>query len=72
MRRWSGRQPDGEGGPNHWEGWVRDPDGYVLVVASPYGAAGAVGGPDAADGGGRNLPGIGKSFRRSGARCWWR
>ncbi len=31
---------DGEGGPNHWECWIRDPDGYVLVVASPYGTAG--------------------------------
>ena len=29
------------------------------------GRRGAVGGRDAADGGGRNLPGIGKSFRRS-------
>jgi catechol 2,3-dioxygenase-like lactoylglutathione lyase family enzyme len=28
---------EGDGGPNHWEGWMRDPDGYVLVVASPYG-----------------------------------
>jgi len=27
--------PDGEGGPNHWECWMRDPDGYVVVVASP-------------------------------------
>jgi hypothetical protein len=32
--------PDGEGGPNHWECWMRDPDGYVVVVASPYGTAG--------------------------------
>ena len=32
--------PDGEGGPNHWECWIRDPDGYVVVVASPYGTAG--------------------------------
>jgi len=31
--------PDGDGGPNHWELWVRDPDGYVVVVASPYGTA---------------------------------
>lgn len=31
---------NGEGGPNHWECWMRDPDGYVLVVASPYGTAG--------------------------------
>ena len=32
--------PDGNGGPNHWEFWIRDPDGYVVVVASPYGTAG--------------------------------
>lgn len=32
--------PDGAGGPNHWEYWLRDPDGYVVVVASPYGSAG--------------------------------
>lgn len=32
--------PDGNGGPNHWEYWMRDPDGYVVVVASPYGTAG--------------------------------
>ncbi len=31
--------PDGNGGPNHWECWMRDPDGYVVVVASPYGSA---------------------------------
>jgi catechol 2,3-dioxygenase-like lactoylglutathione lyase family enzyme len=30
---------DGNGGPNHWELWVKDPDGYVVVVASPYGTA---------------------------------
>ena len=32
--------PDGGGGPNHWECWMRDPDGYIVVVASPYGTAG--------------------------------
>ena len=32
--------PDGDGGPNHRECWIRDPDGYVVVVASPYGTAG--------------------------------
>ena len=32
--------PDGNGGPNHWECWMRDPDGYVVVVASPFGSAG--------------------------------
>lgn len=31
--------PEGSGGPNHWEVWLRDPDGYVIVVASPYGTA---------------------------------
>jgi catechol 2,3-dioxygenase-like lactoylglutathione lyase family enzyme len=32
--------PDGEGGPNHWEVWLRDPDGYVVVLSSPDGSAG--------------------------------
>jgi catechol 2,3-dioxygenase-like lactoylglutathione lyase family enzyme len=32
--------PDGDGGPNHWEFWLRDPDGYTIVLASPYGSAG--------------------------------
>jgi catechol 2,3-dioxygenase-like lactoylglutathione lyase family enzyme len=31
--------PDGNGGPNHWECWLRDPDGYVVVLASPDGSA---------------------------------
>jgi catechol 2,3-dioxygenase-like lactoylglutathione lyase family enzyme len=31
--------PDGDGGPNHWEVWMRDPDGYIVVVASPDGTA---------------------------------
>ncbi len=26
--------------PDHWECWMRDPDGYTLVVASPDGSAG--------------------------------
>jgi len=30
---------DGNGGPNHWECWMKDPDGYTVVVASPYGTA---------------------------------
>jgi catechol 2,3-dioxygenase-like lactoylglutathione lyase family enzyme len=30
---------DPDGGPNHWELWMRDPDGYTVVVASPYGTA---------------------------------
>lgn len=25
--------------PNHWECWLRDPDGYVVVIASPDGTA---------------------------------
>jgi hypothetical protein len=32
--------PDGKGGPNHWEIWLRDPDGYTVVLASPDGSAG--------------------------------
>jgi catechol 2,3-dioxygenase-like lactoylglutathione lyase family enzyme len=31
--------PDGKGGPNHWEIWLRDPDGYGVVIASPDGTA---------------------------------
>jgi catechol 2,3-dioxygenase-like lactoylglutathione lyase family enzyme len=31
--------PSGEGGPDHWECWIRDPNGYVVVVASPDGSA---------------------------------
>jgi catechol 2,3-dioxygenase-like lactoylglutathione lyase family enzyme len=31
--------PDCDGGPNHWEVWLRDPDGYVVVLASPDGTA---------------------------------
>jgi catechol 2,3-dioxygenase-like lactoylglutathione lyase family enzyme len=38
--------PDGDGGPNHWECWVRDPDGYIVVVASPYGTADGAWQPD--------------------------
>jgi catechol 2,3-dioxygenase-like lactoylglutathione lyase family enzyme len=29
--------PDGPGGPAHREIWLRDPDGYLVVVASPDG-----------------------------------
>lgn len=25
--------------PNHWELWLRDPDGYTVVLASPDGSA---------------------------------
>lgn len=32
--------PDGVGGPNHWECWLRDLDGYTVVIASPDGSAG--------------------------------
>ena len=32
--------PDGDGGPNHRECWIRDLDGYLVVVASPDGEAG--------------------------------
>jgi hypothetical protein len=31
--------PDGDGGPNHWEFWLRDLDGYKAVLASPDGTA---------------------------------
>lgn len=31
--------PDCDGGPNHWEVWLRDPDGYKVVLASPDGTA---------------------------------
>jgi L-ascorbate metabolism protein UlaG (beta-lactamase superfamily) len=31
--------PTGEGGPNHWEYWLRDLDGYTVVLASPDGSA---------------------------------
>lgn len=32
--------PSGDGGPNHWECWLRDPDGYTVVIASPDWSAG--------------------------------
>ncbi len=31
--------PDGDGGPDHWEIWLRDPDGYTVVLSSPDGSA---------------------------------
>jgi catechol 2,3-dioxygenase-like lactoylglutathione lyase family enzyme len=31
--------PDGDGGPNHWEIWLRDHDGYTIVLASQDGTA---------------------------------
>ena len=30
--------PDGDGGPNHWELWLRDPEGYTVVLSSPDGS----------------------------------
>ena len=33
--------PDGDGGPNHWELWLRDRDDYTVVLASPDGSAGS-------------------------------
>lgn len=34
--------PNGDGGPNHWELWFRDPDGYAVVMSSPDGSAGPI------------------------------
>ncbi len=31
--------PEGEGGPDHWEYWISDPEGYTVVLASPDGSA---------------------------------
>lgn len=31
--------PDGPGGPQHREVWLRDPNGYTVVLASPDGEA---------------------------------
>jgi len=31
--------PDFDGGPNHWEVWLLDPDGYKIVLVSPDGTA---------------------------------
>ena len=36
--------PDGQGGPNHREIWLKDPNGYTVVLASRDGEAGP---PDA-------------------------
>lgn len=35
--------PEGDGGPNHWEIWLRDLDGYTVVLASPDGSASEAG-----------------------------
>jgi catechol 2,3-dioxygenase-like lactoylglutathione lyase family enzyme len=32
--------PEGDGGPNHREIWLKDLDGYTVVLASPDGEAG--------------------------------
>ena len=32
--------PDGDGGPNHREIWLKDLEGYTVVLASPDGEAG--------------------------------
>lgn len=32
--------PSGDGAPNHRECWLRDLDGYIVVLASPDGEAG--------------------------------
>jgi len=32
----------GGGGPNHWECWLRDPEGYTVVLASRDGSARSV------------------------------
>ena len=40
--------PDHDGGPNHWEIWLRDPDGYTVVLASPDGTADGTWKPTAA------------------------
>lgn len=32
--------PEGDGGPNHRELWIKDLDGYTVVIASPDGEAG--------------------------------
>jgi catechol 2,3-dioxygenase-like lactoylglutathione lyase family enzyme len=31
--------PEINDAPNHWECWLRDPDGYMVVLASPDGTA---------------------------------
>jgi catechol 2,3-dioxygenase-like lactoylglutathione lyase family enzyme len=33
------RKPHVNPAPAHWELWLRDPDGYIVVVASPDGSA---------------------------------
>jgi hypothetical protein len=35
------QEPHLNPGPNHREMWLRDPDGYVVVIASPDGESGS-------------------------------
>jgi catechol 2,3-dioxygenase-like lactoylglutathione lyase family enzyme len=37
VRRPHRNPPDGPGGPAHRELWLHDPDGYLVVLASPDG-----------------------------------
>lgn len=39
--------PDGDGGSNHWELWLRDLDGYTVVLSSPDGSPMVTGNRDA-------------------------
>ena len=39
--------PDGDGGPNPWELWLRDLDGYTVVLWSPDGSPMVTGNRDA-------------------------
>ncbi|RST31369.1 VOC family protein [Sphingomonas ginkgonis] len=41
--------PPQEGGPNHWEVWLKDPDGYPVVLSSPDGTADAQWRPASSD-----------------------
>ena len=34
-------EPHVNPGPRHWEVWLRDPDGYVVVIAGPDGESAA-------------------------------
>jgi hypothetical protein len=33
---------EGDAGLNHWELWLSDLDGYMVVIASPDGSAGSM------------------------------
>jgi hypothetical protein len=41
--------PSRDGRPNHWKCWLRDPDGYMVVLASPDGSANGSWPPPAMD-----------------------